>query len=125
MPTDDYWIDTGRPDTYLKANLDLIDGSRPIILSSVGTNAHIASSASITRSVIGEGCTIGEGCVVIDSVLLPGAVLGDRVRLERSMVMGTVSDESSLLDCVIGAGVVVPAGAELKSTRIPDPEQKV
>ena len=125
MPTDDYWIDTGRPDTYLKANLDLIDGTRPIILSSVGTHAHIASSASITRSVIGEGCTIGEGCVVIDSVLLPGAVLGDRVRLERSMVMGSVSDECSLLDCVIGAGVVVPAGAELNSTRMPDPEQKV
>ena len=28
MATDDYWIDTGRPDTYLKANLDLIDGTR-------------------------------------------------------------------------------------------------
>lgn len=125
MPTDDYWIDTGRPDTYLKANLDLIDGTRPFILSSVGTHAHIAASASITRSVIGEGCTIGDGCVVIDSVLLPGAVLGNRVRLERSMVMGSVSNETSLLDCVIGADVVVPAGVELNGTRIPDPEQKV
>ena len=124
MPTDDYWIDTGRPDTYLKANLDLIDGTRPTILSSVGAQAHIAASASITRSVIGEGCTIGEGCVVLDSVLLPGAVLGDRVRLERSMVMGSISDEASLIDCVIGAGVVVPAGAALSSARIPDPEQK-
>ena len=124
MATDDYWIDTGRPDTYLKANLDLIDGTRPNILSSVGTHAHIAASASITRSVIGEGCTIGEGCVVIDSVLLPGAVLGDRVRLERSMVMGNVSDESALIDCVIGADVVVPAGVALSNTRIPEPEQK-
>jgi mannose-1-phosphate guanylyltransferase len=124
MPTDDYWIDTGRPDTYLKANLDLIDGSRPIILSSVGTNAHIDASASITHSVIGEGCVIGAGCVVIDSVLLPGSVLGDRVRLERSMVMGSISDESSLTDCVIGAGVVVPPGEHLQSARVPDPEQK-
>jgi mannose-1-phosphate guanylyltransferase len=124
MPTDDYWIDTGRPDTYLKANLDLIDGSRPIILSSVGTNAHIDASASITHSVIGEGCVIGAGCVVIDSVLLPGSVLGNRVRLERSMVMGSISDESSLTDCVIGAGVVVPPGEHLQNTRVPDPEQK-
>ena len=42
MATDDYWIDTGRPDTYLQANLDLIDGSRSRILSSVGTNAVVA-----------------------------------------------------------------------------------
>ncbi len=124
MPTEDYWIDTGRPDTYLKANLDLIDGTRPIILSSVGTHAHIDASASITRSVIGEGCTIGAGCVVVDSVLLPGAVLGERVRLERTMVMGSVSSESSLTDCVIGADVVVASGSQLVSTRIPDPEQK-
>jgi mannose-1-phosphate guanylyltransferase len=94
------------------------------ILSSVGTNAHIDASASITHSVIGEGCVIGAGCVVIDSVLLPGAVLGDRVRLERSMVMGSVSDESSLTDCVIGAGVIVPPGEHLQSARVPDPEQK-
>ncbi len=124
MATDDYWIDTGRPETYLKANLDLIDGTRPIILSSIGTHAHIAATASITRSVIGEGCTVGAGCVVIDSVLLPGAVIGDRVRLERTMVMGSVSDESSLIDCVVGSDVVVPVGSHLQNTRIPDPEQK-
>jgi mannose-1-phosphate guanylyltransferase len=36
MPTDDYWIDTGLPSTYLRANLDLIDGTRTRILASVG-----------------------------------------------------------------------------------------
>jgi mannose-1-phosphate guanylyltransferase len=124
MPTDDYWIDTGRPDTYLKANLDLIDGSRQNILSSIAANAHIDASASITHSVIGEGCVVGAGCVVIDSVLLPGSILGNRVRLERSMVMGSVSDESSLKDCVIGAGAVVAAGEHLQNARVPNPEQK-
>jgi hypothetical protein len=29
MATDDYWIDTGKPDLYLAANLDLLDGRRP------------------------------------------------------------------------------------------------
>jgi ADP-glucose pyrophosphorylase len=74
--------------------------------------------------VIGEGCVVGVGCVVTDSVLLAGSVLGDRVRVERSMVMGSVSDESSLKDCVIGAGVVIPAGEHLQNARVPDPEQK-
>ena len=27
-PTDDYWLDAGRPDQYLQANLDLLDGVR-------------------------------------------------------------------------------------------------
>ena len=28
MATDDYWIDTGNPELYLQANLDLLDGTR-------------------------------------------------------------------------------------------------
>ena len=29
MATDDYWIDTGRPELYLQANLDLVNGRAP------------------------------------------------------------------------------------------------
>ena len=96
MATDDYWIDTGRPDTYLKANLDLIDGTRSLILSSVGTNARVSATASVSHSVIGDNATIDDGCVITDSVVLPGAHIGQAVRLERSMVMGTVGSGASL-----------------------------
>jgi len=123
MPTQDYWIDTGRPDTYLQANLDLIDGSRSLILSSVGANSLIASSASITHSVIGENTVVGEGCVIIDSVVLPGAQLGNRVRLERALVMGVVCDDASLTDCVIGEHAVVAPHAELVAQRVPNPDE--
>lgn len=123
MATDDYWIDTGRPDTYLQANLDLIDGSRSLILSSVGTNSQIAPSASITRSVIGERAVIGDGCVIVDSVVLPDARIGDRVKLERTLVMGVVGNESSLTECVIGADAVIAPHSELVSTRVPQPDE--
>jgi mannose-1-phosphate guanylyltransferase len=123
MATDDYWIDTGRPDTYLQANLDLIDGSRRRILSSVGPHAHIDASASLTHTVVGEGATVGAGCVLVDSVVLPGAVLADRVRLERSLVMGSVGAGCELVDCVIGAGAEVPAGSTLVGARVPDPAE--
>ena len=123
MATDDYWIDTGRPETYLQANLDLIDGSRSLILSSVGANSLISPSASITRSVIGERAVIGDGCVIVDSVILPDAHVGDRVRLERSLVMGVVGNDSALTDCVIGADAVVPTHSELVKTRIPNPDE--
>jgi len=123
MATDDYWIDTGRPETYLQANLDLIDGSRSLILSSVGANSLISPSASITRSVIGERAVIGDGCVIVDSVVLPDAQVGDRVRLERSLVMGVVGNDSALTDCVIGADAIVPTHSELAQTRIPHPDE--
>ena len=122
MPTNDYWIDTGRPDTYLQANLDLIDGTRSQILSSIGPHCSIDSSASVVHTVIGEGTTVGAQCVIADSVLLPGARIGDRVRLERCLVMGTVGDDASLSDCVIGADGVVANGSVLMAEKIPSPE---
>lgn len=122
MATDDYWIDTGRPDTYLQANLDLIDGSRKRILSSVAARAHINASASVTRTVVGEGVSIGAGCVLVDSVVLPGAVLAERVRLERSLVMGRVGTGCELVDCVVGADAEVPSGSHLAGARVPDPD---
>lgn len=122
MPTDDYWIDTGRPDTYLQANLDLIDGTRHQILSSVGPHCSIDASASVVHTVIGEGSTVGAQCVLVDSVLLPGARVGNRVRLERCLVMGVVEDDCSLTDCVIGEEGVVSAGSNLMAEKVPSPE---
>jgi mannose-1-phosphate guanylyltransferase len=122
MATDDYWIDTGLPSTYLRSNLDLIDGTRERILASVGVNAHIHSTASITHSVIGEAAVIDEGCVIIDSVVLPGAHIGARVRLEGSLVMGNVGDDSSLVNCVIGADAHVPPHSQLVDAKVPNPE---
>lgn len=122
MPTSDYWIDTGRPDTYLQANLDLIDGTRSHILSSIAPHCSIDPSASVVHTVIGEGSTVGAQCVVSDSVLLPGSRVGQRVRLERCLVMGEIGDDASLTDCVIGLDGIVAPGSVLKAEKIPSPE---
>jgi mannose-1-phosphate guanylyltransferase len=125
MPTDDYWIDIGLPSTYLRANLDLIDGTRSRILASVGRQAHVHSSASITHSVIGEAAVVEEGCVIIDSVVLPGAHIGPRVRLDCSLVMGSIGAESSLTDCVVGADTHVVPFSQLTNAKVPDPASVV
>jgi len=123
MPTNDYWIDTGLPHTYLQSNLDLIDGTRTRILASVGAHAHVHATASITHSVIGENVIIEDGCVIIDSVVLPGAHIGSRVRLEKSLVMGTVGSDSSLLNCVIGADAQVMPNTHLVDAKVPHPDE--
>ena len=83
------------------------------------------SSASITHSVIGEAAIVEEGCVIIDSVVLPGANIGARVRLERSLVMGSIGAEASLIDCVVGADAYVAPFSQLANAKVPDPEGAV
>ncbi|HRE03759.1 MAG TPA: NDP-sugar synthase, partial [Ilumatobacteraceae bacterium] len=54
MATDDYWVDTGRPDLYLQANLDLINGRRADGLDpaeAVGARAVIGADVAITNSI--------------------------------------------------------------------------
>jgi mannose-1-phosphate guanylyltransferase len=116
-----YWIDTGRPQTYLQANLDLIDGTRDRILASVGPQAHIGIGAVITHSVIGDHAVIGEGAIVVDSVILPGAHVGARARVEESLVMGKIHNGASVTRAVIGTEGVVSDGQTVSDCAIPDP----
>lgn len=119
-----YWIDTGRPETYLQANLDLIDGTRDRILASIGTQAQIGTGAVITHSVIGDHAVIGDGAIITDSVILPGAHVGARARVEESLVMGTIKDAASVTRVVIGADGVVEDGETVSDCSRPDPQAK-
>ncbi len=121
MSTNDYWIDTGRPETYLAANLDLIDGTRSQILASIAAQAHIAGTAVITHSVVGDGCRIGAGAIVANSVLLPGAVVQDGARVEASIVMGHIGAYANVTDCVVGAEGRIDGHTTLVAKKIPDP----
>ncbi|MCE2855353.1 MAG: NDP-sugar synthase [Ilumatobacteraceae bacterium] len=118
-PTNDYWVDTGRPETYLKANLDLIDGTRSLILASVAAQAHIDAAAVVTHSVVGDSCEVGNGAIVVDSVLLSGCYVGAGAKVERSLVMGRVDAGASVTACVIGKDGIVEAGAQLTDVKIP------
>ena len=72
MATDDYWIDTGRPELYLQANLDVLSGKRRNDRCvSVHDEATVATSAIVDDSIVGAGATIGADTVVRGSVILP------------------------------------------------------
>jgi mannose-1-phosphate guanylyltransferase len=123
MATDDYWLDAGRPDLYLQANLDVLDGRRrrpggPALAAT----ADVAHDASVTHSVVGRWAHVQPGAVVTDSVLLDGAVVERDARIERSVLAsGAVAGAGAhLTDCVLGNGVHVPPGAVHRGVRIPD-----
>ncbi len=121
MATDDYWIDTGRPDTFLAANLDLLDGRWGDPIDPLEAGARVDGTGTIEHSIIGTDCTVGAGARIVDSVLLPGATIGAGTVIERSIVAGTVGADAVVADCVVGHVGVVDEGADLRSARVPEP----
>jgi mannose-1-phosphate guanylyltransferase len=119
---DCYWLDTGRPELYLQANLDIVDGRRPAVAgvtTAVDPGAAVDPAATVSRAVVGAGCRVAAGAMVDESVLLPGAVVGAGATVRRSLVAGRVGDGASVVGSVIGAAGVVAAGAALEGARVP------
>jgi mannose-1-phosphate guanylyltransferase len=120
--TDDYWIDTGRPEFYRQANLDAVSGCRRTVLepgrgegakvdgsvdgSVLGARVEVAAGADVRASVLLSGARVGRGAVVVNSVLGRDADVG----------AGAVLD-----DVVLGSGAIVEAGEHLSNARRPIP----
>ena len=59
-----YWVDAGTPRTYLRAQLDLLDGRRGPEAAGVSAEASVDPEAVIERSVVMAGAVVGAGSVV-------------------------------------------------------------
>ena len=115
----DYWIDAGTPSTYLRANIDLLDGTRGAPEVGVHPTASVAGSTELAW--IGAGAAVATGAHVVRSVVLPGARIGAGA-VVRGSILGadSVIGEGAVLDddVVVGDGVEVPAGAVLSNGRL-------
>ncbi|MFM7125563.1 MAG: sugar phosphate nucleotidyltransferase [Actinomycetota bacterium] len=119
--TDDYWIDTGRPETYRQANLDLIDGRRSFTVPMVEAGADVDPGAEIRHSLVSAGARVAAGVRLEDSVVLRGAVIGPGATVRSSIVMGAIGSDAVVVDSVIGADGSVPPAAVLEHARVPAP----
>ena len=120
--TDDYWLDTGRPEQYLQANTDLVAGRPGITAPSCAPDdAHVADSADVTASVIGHGCHIGGEARVSGSVLLDDVMVGHGASVTGSILGrgAKVGAGASLQGVVLGDEAVVADGEHLVDTKRP------
>lgn len=123
MATADYWIDTGTPALYLRANLDVAMGHRPIDrCEPLDAAATLHATADVAGSVVGGDVVVADGARVRDSVLLPGASVGARAHVWGSIVMGHIGAGAEVIDSVIGAAATVADGERLVGARRPDPD---
>jgi mannose-1-phosphate guanylyltransferase len=118
-----YWLDTGTPQAYLQANVDILNGRQRLhrYLDIVdGSWRHPSStvdaSARLTNSVVDSHCVVGANVLLEDSVLLPGAVIQSDCIVRSSIIgPGAVIGSHSMLGatCVVGAKEHVAPASEL------------
>jgi mannose-1-phosphate guanylyltransferase len=123
MPDDAYWLDTGTPQAFLQANVDLMmgkiggHGARGVVDGSWREpSAMIDASAHLVNSVVDRQCVVEADVVLEHAVLLPGAVV-EHGAVVRSSIVGprAVIGSSSTLEatCVVGANVRVAPHSRL------------
>lgn len=109
IPDESYWLDTGTPQAYLQANVDVLKGRRRSRHHFGGIvegswrhpSAIIDASATLKNAVVDRECVIGAGALIEGSVLLPGAV---------------VQSGCVVRSCIIGPEAVIGAGSQLGPT---------
>ena len=119
VPSDRYWIDAGTPETFLKANLDLINGQRMKNINGVHPEASISPDAVIKSSIIGRGVVIDGGAHIENSVLMEGVEVEKNVMVEGSIVgeRAKVEENCQILELtIINHEEIVEKGSQLRAT---------
>mgnify|MGYP006279009983 FL=1 len=124
MVSDVYWIDAGRAETFLKANLDMVNGTRKTDVVAISPQASVAPDAQIINSIIGAGATVEFGAKISNSVVLPGAYVATQSVVDNSVVMGRIDPCCKVHSSMIGAGAVVQAGSQIADALVPDPAKE-
>jgi glucose-1-phosphate adenylyltransferase len=107
-PFSGYWVDVGTVSSYWKAHMDLLQSEPPVDLHDRDWIVHtrteerppvrISRSASISDSMVTDGCEIRPEALVERSVLSAGVMVGQGAVVRESVI---------LTDAVIGPGAVV------------------
>ena len=123
LPQNTYWVDAGTPQTYLQAQLDLLDGRRGPALDGVSVEAAVDPDAVVERSVVMAGAVVEAGSAVRGSAVHSGAVIEAGATVLDSVVGSgaTVGQGARVTDgTLIGEGFVVEPGTALSDARVPE-----
>lgn len=121
FPFSGFWVDCGRPETYLRSNEAVVKAGGKNVLLGAGTTDLGAQFDD--WAVVGRSCTLGSDVEIARSVLLDGVVVGSNVTI-RDSILGPgcrIGDDAALVDCVLGEGVQVEKGVLLKNVKLDPP----
>ena len=116
---DDYWEDIGTIRAFYNANLsltknnppfDLFSADRPVYSRARFLPPSVVEGATISSSLIADGCRIGKGARIENSVIGLRCVIGEGVTIKNSVVMGADYIESEQVLATLAASSEVPVG---------------
>lgn len=127
---DCYWIDVGTPQTYHRANVDVLDGlAAPLRPSGIRSSGTWLEGAKELSGDIKPPSAVGQGAVVeAGSVIGPYAVLGRNVVVEEgACVVNSVVMEDAVIergalvrDSIVGGGARIGEGASVMNSLVED-----
>jgi len=126
LASDAYWIDTGTPQQFLRAQLDILAGHRTRALAlappapEVRPGVWVDAAAEVVgklgpHSFVGYAARIAEGSVVEDSVIGTRSRIGTDAVVRRSVLM---SDVEVCAGAVVEDSVVGPRALIGEGTRV-------
>ncbi|HWG92102.1 MAG TPA: NDP-sugar synthase [Candidatus Thermoplasmatota archaeon] len=121
-PFEGFWVDVGRPETYLKAHELMLKTRSAARVLGDGVKDHGAGFEG--WNVVGDACDLGQGSELSHSVLFDRVRLGHKAVAKHS-ILGegvTLEDDAAVVDSVLGDGVTVRKGVFLKGVKI-DPNE--
>jgi mannose-1-phosphate guanylyltransferase len=145
-PIEGFWMDVGRPEDLLEANLivirreghklqgspgaTLIQGKRLRLAPGVrlsgavllGDVVRVGEDVELKDCAIHDATTVAKGCTIERSLILEDCEIGAGATLRNTILAGgsVVGAGATLEGCVIGEGTHIAAEAVLKGARVPD-----
>ena len=134
---DGYWEDIGTIRSFFEANLSLADANPPFQLMEAESPIYSRSrflppstfdGATISRSIIADGCKIGRGAVIENSIVGLRSIIGENAVVRNSVLMGADEYETEaelqgdaregMPPIGIGSGSVIDGAIVDKNCRI-------
>jgi ADP-glucose pyrophosphorylase len=114
MSTRGYWIDAGRPNTYIDANVHYAT------LESCAVQSNdIDPTATVVDSVVSQGVWVGAGARIEHSVLLTGASVRAGARVSDSIVHGSIGANATLRNVTVAHDGIVADGETIEDRGVP------
>jgi len=113
---DGFWIDVGRPGSYIDVNKILLERNGLSYLA--GENCDI--EGRLEESCVGNNTKIGKKSRIFSSVIYENCNIGKNTLIENSIVGSDckIGDNAVIIDSIIGDGEEIKDGAKIESMKI-------
>ncbi|HEX4946378.1 MAG TPA: NDP-sugar synthase [Blastocatellia bacterium] len=121
----EYWLDIGKPQSYLQANYDLINDKLPVF-PIYRHNPQFGSNSDAPKvdfaSVIDPSCTIKPGVEITNSVIGPNCIIEEKAKIENSVLWAAsrIGKEAVIRNSIIGKSGIIGKSSVVNSAILGD-----